>query len=167
MDKKEIKKQTYRHFQSGFACAEVVSKTILDLFSDSPRPEVIRAASGFNGGIAGTQGGLCGAFTGGIIVLGSLTGRAEPGDSLKELGVLIRQYQDAFLEKFGSINCPDLIRRFGDENDPMGCVKLTAGSTVMLTDILHDFETANRTELPLWRMRQTEKIPPGCCPYAA
>ncbi len=164
MDAKEIRKQTYRYFESGYACAEVVSRTILDLFSETPRPEVVRAASGFNGGIGGTQEELCGAFTGGILVLGSLLGRSAPGESLKDLGALSRQFKTAFVKEFGSLSCPHLFKGFIEQNEPFGCVKLTAKATVLVADILREFETVKIAAFDIPQMLPLQK---GGCPFAA
>lgn len=48
---------------------------MLESHATEAPPEVIRAASGFGGGIGGSTEELCGAFTGGIIALGFLLGR--------------------------------------------------------------------------------------------
>ena len=93
MNEKAIHKTIYGQFQSGLHCAEAVSKTVLEIFSDESHPKVIKSASGFGGGIGGSMGELCGAFTGGVIALGFLTGREEPGGSLKECGGLINEYK--------------------------------------------------------------------------
>jgi hypothetical protein len=75
MENKEIKKTVYGHYESGFHCAEVITKTVLEMFSGKPRPEATKAASVFGGGIGGSTEELCGAFTGGVIALGYLMGR--------------------------------------------------------------------------------------------
>ena len=75
MESKEIRKKAYGHFESGLHCAEVISKTILEMFSTESHPAVIRSTSGFGGGIGGSNEELCGAFTGGVVALGYLLGR--------------------------------------------------------------------------------------------
>ena len=85
---REIKRQAYQNFKSGLHCAEVVSKTILNNFCKEPHPEAVKASSYFGGGIAGTMEELCGAFTGGVIALGILLGRENPGDAMREGRIL-------------------------------------------------------------------------------
>ena len=131
MESKEIKKKAYGHFESGLHCAEVISKTILEIFSEEPHPEVIRSASGFGGGIAGSTEELCGAFTGGVIALGSLLGRENGGDDLMDCGALIKEFKGKFLDEFGSLNCQTLLNGFSDEANPAACVKLTGHATEM------------------------------------
>jgi C_GCAxxG_C_C family probable redox protein len=67
MEGKEIRKEVYARYQSGLHCAEVISRTALEIFSEEAHPEAIKTASGFGGGIAGSTEELCGAFTGGVI----------------------------------------------------------------------------------------------------
>ena len=104
MESKEIRKMAYQHFESGLHCAEVISKTILEMFSGEPNPAVIRSASGFGGGIGGSNEELCGAFTGGVVALGYLLGRENGGDSLKGCGSVINQFKRAFLNELTSPN---------------------------------------------------------------
>jgi C_GCAxxG_C_C family probable redox protein len=66
-----------------------------------------KVATGFCSGIART-GGQCGALSGGIMALGLLTGRSEPGapveDNYNQVQELVRKFKD----EFGSINCQKL-----------------------------------------------------------
>src|SRR4030042_569763 len=103
MENKEIKKTVYSHYESGLHCAEVISKTILDKFSNKEHPEAVKIASGFGGGIAGSMEELCGAFTGGIITLSALIGRENPGESMKDLSILVSEFKEKFIEQFGSL----------------------------------------------------------------
>ena len=112
MESKEIRKKAYGHSQSGLHCAEVVSKAVLESLSMKPCPEVIRAASGFGGGIAGSTEELCGAFTGGVVAVGYLMGRKNGGDDLRQCGGLIKAFKKEFLDAFGSLNCQLTSRLF-------------------------------------------------------
>ena len=46
MESREIEKKAYGHFESGLHCAEVISKTVLETFSQEPHRESIKSASG-------------------------------------------------------------------------------------------------------------------------
>jgi len=161
---KRIKKKVYGHYQSGFHCAEVISKALLETFSGEAHPEVVKAASGFGGGIAGSMQELCGAFTGGVIALGVLTGRKDPGDDLKDCGALTHQYKGRFLSQFGSLKCMDILDGFGGEN-PVNCVKLTAEASVILHDLLRGLERSKGTRLDGQTRLQREKVELGRCPF--
>lgn len=166
MNVKEIKRQAYRNFESGHHCAEVVSKTILDNFSKQSHPEVVKVSSCFGGGIAGTMEELCGAFTGGVIALGALLGRENPGETLKEAAEAVKKYKAWFLENHGSINCQALIDGFPEEEGMMGCVKLTADAAAHLAELLAEFETAKETDMETFCYQPREKAAPGTCPFS-
>jgi len=62
-----------------FYCSEAIVRTINDAFSLGYPDSIIKAASGFPIGIGGS-GCTCGAVTGGVMALGMVFGRTEPGD---------------------------------------------------------------------------------------
>ena len=165
MENKEIKKTVYGHYESGLHCAEVISKTVLDKFSDKPNSETVKIASGFGGGIAGSMEELCGAYTGGIITLGSLVGRENPGESMKDLSILASEFKDKFLEEFGSLNCQTLLEGFNKQENPYGCVKLTAAASIILAEILNEFEKEKQTDINTLCCQPREKVELGQCPF--
>jgi C_GCAxxG_C_C family probable redox protein len=165
MENKDIKKTVYKHYESGLHCAEVISKTILDEFSNKPNSEVIKIASAFGGGIAGSMEELCGAYTGGIITLGSLIGRENPGENMKDLSILATEFKDKFLEEFGSVQCRILLEGFSKQENPSGCVKLTATASIMLSNILNEFEEEKQTDMNTLCCQPKEKVEVGQCPF--
>jgi C_GCAxxG_C_C family probable redox protein len=166
MNVKEIKKQAYQNFESGFHCAEVVSKTILDNFSQQSYPEVIKASSCFGGGIAGTTEDLCGAFTGGVIALGVLLGRENPGETMKDGAEMVKKYRTWFIQEFGSVNCQTLLDGFTEEEGVIGCAKLTANAAAVLADWLKEFEKQNDIDMDAYCLRAREKAALGACPFS-
>lgn len=164
MNIKEIKKQAYQNFESGFHCAEVVSKTILDNFTKASYPEVVKASSCFGGGIAGTTEELCGAFTGGVIALGVLVGRGKPGENMTEGAEIVKEYKTWFLEQFGSTNCQSLLEGFDEREGMIGCVKLTADATAFLANLLTDFE--KELDMDAFCNLPREKVSLGNCPFS-
>ncbi|MFC1823030.1 C-GCAxxG-C-C family protein [Thermodesulfobacteriota bacterium] len=164
MDEKTIHKTIYGQFQSGLHCAEAVSKTVLEIFSDEPHPEVIRSASGFGGGIGGSMDELCGAFTGGVLALGFLTGRENPGGSLKECGELINEYKTRFLEQFGSLNCGAIKKSMSDQAE---CAKLTAESAVILAELLNHSGLETHEDPGIVVIQSDQKSKTEQCPFSA
>lgn len=161
---RQIRKKVYGHYQSGLHCAEVISKALLETFSGKAPPEVIKAASGFGGGIAGSTQELCGAFTGGVIALGALLGRDNPGEDLRDCGTLTKEYKSRFLSQFGSLRCMDILDGFGGEN-PLACVKLTAEASEILDGLLREFERAKEVRLDGQARLRREKVELGRCPF--
>jgi len=166
METKAIKQQVYANFQSGFHCAEALSKAILETFSDKPHPDVVKASSSFGGGIAGTTEELCGAFTGGVLALGTLLGREKGGDDLRDCGTLTKEFKKRFQQEFGSLNCGTLLEGFGDTQKPLECSKLTANAAAILASLLEEQGLGQQQALnPCCRPR--EKVALGTCPFTA
>jgi C_GCAxxG_C_C family probable redox protein len=164
-ESKQIRKTVYAHYQSGLHCAEVISKTLLETFSGKAKPEVIKAASGFGGGIAGSTEELCGALTGGIIAIGALLGRENPGDDLRDCGGLTNKFKKQFLSQFGSLKCRDILDGFSEKESHIGCVKLTAEASVILGRLVKEFERTKGVRLVGKTDLQREKVELGRCPF--
>lgn len=137
MERKEIEKKAFNYFQSGFNCAEAVSKTITELFSKEPALDIPKVATGFGGGIGGTKcEATCGAVSGGVIALGFLLGRMEPRDDKQKIYALASEFRSLFIDKFGSTNCKTILNSFGVQENMLKCKKLTAETVGMLYEIL-------------------------------
>jgi C_GCAxxG_C_C family probable redox protein len=167
MESKEIRKKVYANYQAGFHCAEAISKTVLEIFSGSGQREIIKTASAFGGGIAGSTEELCGAFTGGVIALGYLLGREKPGEDLRDCGALVKEFQSRFKDRFGSLNCKAILDSFAEAENPLGCVKLTAEACVILADLLDEFEEKGDIKVAAYPSHQRGKVELGRCPFAA
>jgi C_GCAxxG_C_C family probable redox protein len=165
MENKDIKKTVYGHYESGLHCAEVISKTVLDMFLNKPTSEVVKIASGFGGGIAGSMEELCGTYSGGIITLGSLVGRENPGESMKDLSILATEFKEKFLEEFGSVNCHTLLEGFNKQENPYGCVKVTAAASIILTGILNEYEEEKQIDITTVSSQPRDKVELGQCPF--
>jgi C_GCAxxG_C_C family probable redox protein len=165
MEIKEIENRAYRHFESGLHCAEVISKTVLEAFSKELHTDVIKSASGFGGGIGGSVEELCGAFTGGVIALGCLLGREDPGEDMKDCGTLIKKFKGRFRDTFGALNCPVILENFGQDGNQGGCLKLTAQATVILAGLLLEFENEKELDLHPFSSQHRGDVTLGCCPF--
>ncbi len=140
MKRTDIEDRAFGYFQSGFHCAEAVSKTIADAFAGESSREIPMVASGFGGGIGGTKGETCGALTGGIVALGYLYGRMDPGEDKKTIYGLASAFRAKFIETFGSAWCREILDGFGEQENMMKCKKLSAGAAGILFDILTEHE---------------------------
>ena len=167
METSEIRKKAYGHFESGLHCAEVISKTILEMFSTQPHPAVIRSASGFGGGIGGSNEELCGAFTGGVVALGYLLGRENGGGSLRDCGVVIKEFKQQFVDAFGALKCQILLNGFKEEQNPLGCAKLTAETTVILAALLDELGLQAEGDAKIISGLPRSKVELGQCPFSA
>ena len=166
MEETKIKEHVYHHFGSGYHCAEVVAKTIMETYGDKSNSGVIKAASGFGGGIAGTTDELCGAFTGGVIALSYFFGREKPGEELTQSGTMIKEFKRKFNDQHGSLNCGTLINSFSEEEGQMGCVRVTANATQMVSKVIEAFEEKNHTTAETASCHPKDKVPLGNCPFS-
>lgn len=72
---------------------------------DDLRPELRRMATGFSGGLGDTREELCGALSGGAMVIGVLHGRASLDEADEPAIRLAARYRGRFLEEFGYTQC--------------------------------------------------------------
>lgn len=167
LEPKAIKKQVYKNLESGLHCAEALSKSILDAVSGESHPDVVKASSGFGGGIAGTTEDLCGGFTGGVLVLGALLGRDKGLEDLKDCGHLIKELRKRFMKEFGSVNCGTILKGFNEAQKPFMCAKITAQGAEMVADLLNEYEKDRAQDLSTLCCRSRDKVALGTCPFGA
>ena len=96
-------------FRDGYNC----SQSVLLAFGDITGLEdetAARLSSSFGGGI-GRMREVCGAVSGGCMVLGLIKGYCDPDDreAKKAHYALIREFADRFKEQNGSIICRELL----------------------------------------------------------
>ncbi|MCP4111877.1 MAG: C_GCAxxG_C_C family protein [Desulfobacteraceae bacterium] len=132
MIREEAEKKVFDYFQSGFNCAEAVSKAITEMFGHEQAPKV---ATAFGRGI-GSKEETCGALTGGIIALGYLFGRADPGESPNEAHELAAEFRKRFIEKVGASVCKDILKELGEQKNFIKCKKMTSEAAGILADLL-------------------------------
>jgi C_GCAxxG_C_C family probable redox protein len=137
-EREEIEKEAFDYFHSGFCCAESVLKTIVNHHADHPDDNIPRAASAFVGGIGNTCEDVCGALTGGIIAIGCLMGRTEPGVDMQVVKELAAEYRARFIRQFGSTNCGVLLKGFGEQEGDLKCKKLTGVAAGILSELLEE-----------------------------
>jgi C_GCAxxG_C_C family probable redox protein len=136
MLKEKVEEKAYGYFQSGFHCAEAISKAIVEFHQEGSNDQVQRFAAGFMGGIGGTHEDVCGALTGGIIAIGSLCGRTEPDQPTENIKELATEFRGRFIEEFGSSNCQVILERLSKRQDGFDCKKLTAVAAGILSELL-------------------------------
>lgn len=99
----------HRLFLKRFTCSAAVFSTFsIELGLDPDMAKKI--ACGFGAGISKT-GNICGAVSGGIMVIGLKYGKTQEGDdaATEKTRALVRQFIHEFTEKNGSVNCTGLL----------------------------------------------------------
>jgi C_GCAxxG_C_C family probable redox protein len=101
-------------FDTGLSCAEAVAVAGMQRLGRQ-NDLIPRIATGFGGGLSRTQS-VCGALTGGVLVLSAAFGRDKLGDDRNVLVKKVQSLVDGFRARFGSDNCFALTGL--DFNDP-------------------------------------------------
>jgi C_GCAxxG_C_C family probable redox protein len=105
----ELGKKYEKTFKGCGQCQVGAVLDTLELKAD----EVFKATTAFAGGIGLMGDGSCGAYVGGILLLGNQLGR-EKSDFVDAPGVrfktyaLAREYHDRFIQEYGTVTCRDI-----------------------------------------------------------
>jgi len=138
MDKKQIEQQAFDLFNGGFNCAEAISTVIVEWRVSGRAAYITKAATAFGGGIGGSKCENCGALTGGVIALGWLYGRTEPGADKQDAYALATEFRNKFLDAFGSTQCKVILEAFGQQENLLKCKRMTGAAAGILFDILSE-----------------------------
>jgi len=135
--KESIMQKAGMMLDAGWHCSEAVLKAVGEQYFDL-KPEMIRLATPFAGGVGDTYGELCGAFTGGLMVIGGMYGRSENGISDYRCQVLAVQWREAFREEFEWLKCGDLRANWVGKPEQESCSVLVAEAAGLLIDQLSE-----------------------------
>lgn len=99
----------YQLFLDGYNCAQAVFCAFEDM-TGIDRDTGAALASSFGGGL-GRMREICGAVSGGAMVLGILKGYSDPkdGEHKKQHYALVREFAERFREQNGSYICRELL----------------------------------------------------------
>lgn len=96
-------------------------------------------ATGFSGGLGDTGEELCGALSGGAMVIGALYGRSTRDEDDQPAVERAEVYRERFVEAFGYTRCRELRERIVTVPDGLGtCGALVAEAAMVLMDVLED-----------------------------
>jgi C_GCAxxG_C_C family probable redox protein len=90
-------------FDTGLTCTEAVAMAGMKRLGRES-DLIPRIATGFGGGLSRTKG-VCGALTGGVLVLSAAFGRDKLGDDRDTLVGKVQTLVNGFRARFGSDNC--------------------------------------------------------------
>lgn len=134
-------------FREGYNCAQSVLFSFADRLNISA-DMALRIANGFGAGM-GRKQEVCGAVSGGILVLNLLYGRGENDDKEKQEFTysMVRDFIDAFESRFNTVICRSLLDgcklltpegqgRFKSENMIEKCYKYVDYSVGILEELI-------------------------------
>ncbi|WP_312611820.1 C-GCAxxG-C-C family protein [Oscillibacter sp.] len=100
----------FQYHKAGYNCAQAVALAFEDLL-DVSETVITAAGGGFGGGVGGSHVELCGAVSGGVLVLGWLTPHTDGADAegKKRTYAAVKEFRRRFEEVFGLTRCADLL----------------------------------------------------------
>jgi len=108
-----------------------------------PGSECARMATGFAGGVGDTQQEMCGALSGGVLVIGGLLGRTRLGESDRPALDLATRYRRRFMAEFGDTQCAKLREKVVYAPGSLGsCAALVEQAATILLELLAEAEEA-------------------------
>ena len=139
MTKEEYCRRAFQYHQKGFNCAQSVLTAYQDR-TGLTEEQSLAIATGFGGGVR--YGGLCGAVSGAVMVLGLLypqKDRAGKGTSIRRTV----EFERRFRERFTKLDCRDLLKIHDLPGTACAC-KLGATEhcdllIVSAADLLYDY----------------------------
>lgn len=117
--KEEIAMLAEKAYELGFkyekeyrGCGQSLVGAVLDTLEVESNV-VFKASTGFAGGIGVLGDGSCGAYVGGVLLLGLHVGReksnfADPSKIRWNTYALVKKYHDKFIGKYGNVTCRDI-----------------------------------------------------------
>lgn len=103
----------------------------------SPLPDLlVRVSCPFGGGIGGCRQEICGALSGGIILLGALWGRVSSQENDDRLKALVCRLREEFEAYYGSSTCQPIRDKARDEQD--GCIHVVEMGVEMVVRLIEE-----------------------------
>ncbi|MBF0214591.1 MAG: C_GCAxxG_C_C family protein [Magnetococcales bacterium] len=108
-----------RYYADGqFSCAESMLKAFAEVFAPHrfDPATITRLATPFNGGFSELQQ-TCGVLTAGLMSIGMITGRDQPGDEeAKEQAYTVTQiFHRRYMDAIGTSSCKELLQRWKEQ----------------------------------------------------
>ncbi len=143
MDAIALRRTSEELYRSGkFLCSEAIVYAFNEELGRPLQPEAVKLASGFPVGMGalGTGGCTCGALSGGVMVLGMVYGRSEPGTDAPLVLDKAKALHDWFLDDKGATCCRSLISgfEFGSPEHIDQCVAFTGDVAERVATMLSD-----------------------------
>ncbi|MHB0876113.1 MAG: C-GCAxxG-C-C family protein [Anaerolineae bacterium] len=122
--------------RAGFVCSEAVFVAVGEQVRPDLDPSLVRLATGFGGGIGRCRDEVCGALSGGVMVLGLLYGRETPAEANARCIELAKVWREAFIERFGTSQCRPIYDRVRQPGGPGTCAGVAGETAALLVTFL-------------------------------
>jgi C_GCAxxG_C_C family probable redox protein len=99
-------------------------------------PQSVRMATGLGGGLGGTHQEMCGALSGGVLVIGGLLGRQNLEQDDEPAYILAARYRERFLAELGDTQCAPLRERVQAPGGLESCAEIVERAAAILLELL-------------------------------
>jgi C_GCAxxG_C_C family probable redox protein len=96
-----------------------------------------RMTTGLAGGVGDSHQEMCGALSGGVLLIGALHGRTKPTEDDRECQRLATEYRERFGQELGATSCRDLRANGYGSGGTQPCSVLVERVVRILLDILN------------------------------
>ncbi len=124
--------------QSGLHCAEAVLLGVLETTEAGKNPLIPRMASCFGAGVGRTKEDLCGALAGGLMAVGCLMGRDQPGQPWDIAAETAAALRERFRTLYGSTRCSEILNAMGPQEKGHLCKKLSGTTAALVCRTLNE-----------------------------
>jgi len=98
---------------------------------------VQRMTTGLAGGVGCSHQEMCGALSGGVLLIGAVRGRTQPTEDDRECQRLAAEYRERFAQELGATRCGDLRANGYGSGGTQPCSVLVERAASILLDILN------------------------------
>jgi len=134
--KKTITEKAHKLLSTDYHCSEGILIAVGGYYLKDLMPQALRMTTPFAGGIGRAHTDVCGALSGGLMVIGGLYGRTDSATNDDHCLQLACKYREAFIETFGYRICQDLKDNWTNKPGQESCKELVAKASGLLIDIL-------------------------------
>jgi len=100
--------------------------------------EAVKMASLFAGGLAGTREEMCGALSGGLMILGALYGRSRVGEDEQKARDLAKRLRERFVAEWGTTQCRPIRVQVAGRDDSGPCAPTAERGAALLLELLDE-----------------------------
>ena len=100
-----------------------------------------RMATGLAGGVGCSYQEMCGALSGGVLLIGAVHGRTQPNEDDRECQRLAAEYRERFAQELGATRCCDLRASGYGSGGTQPCSTLVERAARILLQVLAVEET--------------------------
>lgn len=100
--------------------------------------ECVRMASALAGGVGSSRQEVCGALSGGVLVIGGLLGRSRLGEDDKPTLALVARYRERFLAQVGATQCAQVRESLPAPGGLGSCARVVERAAAILLELLEE-----------------------------